>query len=72
MGSIYKPKDKKHWYISFIDPDTGKPKNRSTGLLAIPQNRKKANQILQEVEEVIIDKKDLYKNNNIKRLECRF
>ena len=23
MGSIYKPKDKKHWYISFIDPDTG-------------------------------------------------
>ncbi|MCB0731671.1 MAG: site-specific integrase [Ignavibacteriae bacterium] len=67
MGSIYKPKDKKHWYISFIDPDTGKPKNRSTGLLAIPQNRKKANQILQEVEEVITDKKNLYKNNNINR-----
>jgi integrase len=67
MGSIYKPKDKKHWYISFIDPDTGKPKNRSTGLLATPGNHKLAEEILQEVEDVITERKNLYKNYNIKR-----
>jgi len=67
MGSIYKPKDKKYWYISFIDPDTGKPKNRSTGLLATHKNRRKAEQILLEVEDVINEKKDLYKNSNIQR-----
>jgi integrase len=67
MASIYKPKDKKYWYISFVDPDSGKVRNRSTGLEATKKNLKKAQEIVNEIEEVIKNQKDLYTNNNIKR-----
>ena len=63
MASIYKPKDKSNWYISFIDPDTGKTRNRSTGLSATKNNLKHARQLLKEIEEVLQSKKDLYLPN---------
>lgn len=66
MASIYKPKDKRNWYISFSDPDTGKIKNRSTGLEATKQNFQKAKEIKKEVEESLESRKEYYSNNNIK------
>lgn len=53
MASIYKPADKNRWYISYIDPDTGKPKTKSTGLAATKQNEKEAMRLKQEVEQFI-------------------
>ena len=67
MASVYKPKDKKHWYVSFIDPDSGKIRNRSTGLLATKRNLKKAEEIKAEVEDYIQKQQEIYTSNNIKR-----
>jgi len=67
MASIYKPGDKKHWYISFIDPETGKARSKSTGLLANSANKKKAEELKKNLEEYL-DKRLLeLKGMNIQR-----
>jgi len=71
MASIYKPTDKKTWYISFVDPDTGKIRSKSTGLEATKKNYKKAKEIKKEIEEVIKSHKNTYANYNIKRASIK-
>lgn len=53
MASIYKPADKNHWYISYVDPDTGKTRTRSTKLLATRENKEEAKKVKKELEEFI-------------------
>lgn len=60
MASIYKPKDKENWYISFLDPATGKTKNISTKLKATKQNWKKAEEFQKKIEEYVEKKKKEY------------
>ena len=67
MASIYKPKDKLNWYISFVDPATGKVKSRSTGLRATKENLKKVKSLKLEIEESLRDKLQQYTQHNIKR-----
>lgn len=61
MASIYKPKDMINWYISFIDPATGKTRNISTKLKATKENMKKADEFLKKIEEYTESKKRDYK-----------
>lgn len=60
MASIYQPKDKKNWYISFIDPATGKTRNISTKLEATKQNLKKAEEYKKKIVEYIDKQKKKY------------
>lgn len=53
MASIYKPKDKHHWYISYKDPDTGKQKNKSTGLKATNGTYKEALKMKEDLEKFL-------------------
>ena len=67
MASRYHPKDKKNWYIGYVDPITGKSKSRSTRLLATNANIKKAELYKKEIEELIAKKKKELGTNNIQR-----
>ena len=60
MSSIYKPKDKKNWYVGFIDPETGEPRNLSTHLRANKENKKKALEIQKKIDEYVDKKKKEY------------
>ena len=67
MASVYKPNDKKHWYISYIDPNSKKIKNRSTELKATASNKEKALELLAELEDALSNQREYYSNHNIKR-----
>lgn len=67
MASVYKPQDKKHWYISYIDPDTRKAKNKSTGLLATAKNKKEAERIKTEIEGLLQERSKSFSELGIKR-----
>ncbi len=67
MASIYKPKDKNHWYISYVDPFTGKTKNKSTGLVADQTNKKTAENLCKEFENVLEEKKSILVKLNIQK-----
>lgn len=67
MASVYKPKDKKHWYISFVDPDTGRTKNRSTKIIAGQSTKKLAEQICKDFEEELEERKSILVRLNIQK-----
>lgn len=60
MGSVYKPKDKNHLYISYKNPQTGKYEKKSTRLTDTKENRKKAQEILNKINEAIEKQKVVY------------
>ena len=67
MASIYKPKDKDNWYIGYIDPDTGKPRNKSTGLKATQSNKKQALDVKKKFEELLDKRVKELQRFNIER-----
>jgi integrase len=67
VASIYKPKDKRHWYISYIDPDTGRTKNQSTKLLAVQSTKETAEKICEAFEEELEERKSILIKLNIQK-----
>lgn len=67
MASIYKPKGKKNWYIGFIDPNTGKTRNISTGLAANKANKKKAEEMKTNIEKFLDESREKNETYEIKK-----
>lgn len=67
MASVYKRNGRETLYVSFIDPETGKVKTKSTGLKDTKENRKKAEALAKDIKKILLQKKEVYQINNIQR-----